>query len=829
MGKRVDDALEAFRKIYKDFGVFCRKRGEVSEEDTRANILDRVLHEVLGWPRDCVYREVYVNPGFLDYELSIGKPTVVIEAKKSGVSFVFPFRKKYPKSLKVGGVLSTDKEIRKAVEQTQRYCSDKGIGFGVATNGYAFVIFRALVEGMPWRERNAYVFASIKEVEERFTEFWNLLSYPAVSAGKLREAFLPVGGEGRGFSRPVEMILDADANYNRNPINVALRPYVSKFFGDIAAQDDIEILERCYVRTVPLQIIDESLKLMIKDTIPEFASSAVQIRMSREERGGQVEREVRRVVEGKRATGTVILIMGGIGSGKSTFLKRFFKVVIDDLVGADGPALEIYLDFSGAPELLDELRGFFWSKLCDVLKSRLPNITQKETLERLFRTEMEVIGNIYADDEDGCRKKMAERLEELFSNRERLSVAALRHAVSEGRMPIMVFDNVDQLRLKAQVEIFSYAQRLAKSNLCMSIIVLREESYYAAQMQKHLTAYSIRSYHLSSPRFVELFRARLDFATAAAAEKQRRNVLTEEGHNVQQVLDFFRLLRGSILDVRKKYLARLIESISFGNARLALKLLEEFMTSGTTNIVKILDRFYSEGGYTVPFHEFAKSIILGERRFYKEPRSFVLNVFNVSDKRNASHFTALRILRYLTKVGATVREREGFVNIQQLLTDVVDIFDNEQDCLWNIMRLIDRRRQLIELNTRRTETLAGASSARITASGTYYLGLFVRAFAYLDLMWHDTPFDDEGIATALSRLMHTTDMYKRFKRVEIFLDYLDTEEMTELGEHGLLHPRKKGFYGPFVPDIRHRYEGEKREICKKLGLEDGAGESDRHD
>ena len=50
--------------------------------------------------------------------------------------------------MQVSGMLTSDKTIAKALEQVQRYCSDTGTRFAVATNGYSFIVFRAIVEGV---------------------------------------------------------------------------------------------------------------------------------------------------------------------------------------------------------------------------------------------------------------------------------------------------------------------------------------------------------------------------------------------------------------------------------------------------------------------------------------------------------------------------------------------------------------------------------------------------------------------------------------------------------------------------------------------------------
>src|SRR4051812_3809800 len=110
------------REIYRDFGKFCQQRGRVSETDTRANILDRLLHEVLLWPREAIHRETYAHPGFVDYELRLGRPVVIVEAKATDVAFSIPYQK-HPgaRRLRLSGSLRTNKELLSAVTQVQRY------------------------------------------------------------------------------------------------------------------------------------------------------------------------------------------------------------------------------------------------------------------------------------------------------------------------------------------------------------------------------------------------------------------------------------------------------------------------------------------------------------------------------------------------------------------------------------------------------------------------------------------------------------------------------------------------------------------------------------
>lgn len=64
----------------------------LNEADTRPQIIDRILHEIIDWPRTRVACEEYVQPGYADYVFRKGSGDVVflLEAKKEGDYFSLP-------------------------------------------------------------------------------------------------------------------------------------------------------------------------------------------------------------------------------------------------------------------------------------------------------------------------------------------------------------------------------------------------------------------------------------------------------------------------------------------------------------------------------------------------------------------------------------------------------------------------------------------------------------------------------------------------------------------------------------------------------------------
>jgi hypothetical protein len=182
--------------------------------------------------------------------------------------------------------------------------------------------------------------------------------------------------------------------------------------------------------------------------------------------------------------------------------------------------------------------------------------------------------------------------------------------------------------------------------------------------------------------------------------------------------------------------------------------------------------------------------MLGERRYYRGSASPILNVFECSLDRNSSHFTALRVLSYLlSRRSEGSREGPGYIDIGSLLTLFEDVFDNREDVIKTLNRLLAK--QLIELNTRATDSIAGASHVRATSAGWYYRRHLVKSFAYLDLVLQDTPLADasveERLRASVTRVDNLSDredlkiqrMETRFERVNLFLEYLRAEEDAE--------------------------------------------------
>lgn len=588
-----DTALSEFREILKEFGDFCDAKGSASEADTRAKVIDRVLVQVLGWPESAISREDHVTRGYIDYTLTAGtRPHIAVEAKREGKAFNSPITSS--KNLKLSGALLTDPDISEAVLQVRGYCDDAGIRYAIATNGRAWIVFRAIREDMPWREGQARVFASPAQIETRFTEFWNLLSYEAIQRGSLDEEFGSRIRPPRQLHRIVDRLFNSDLPLQRNRLHAQLHPLIQRIFLDIADQDPVEILQSCYVHTLSLRIVAQDLNTVITDSIPKFLrDQGAETVHQGEDDAGTFGEAVETALANR--SGQLYLILGGIGSGKTTFIKRYQRTVGLDALKEH--CLWFHFDFLEAPIDPALLESFVWKSILDQLRSRFAwtNLETRRNIKKAFADRLGVLSqtalrSTYLQPSGTYEAAISPYLERWQQDLADYVPRLLNLAWKNREFNVVLFiDNVDQLSPAYQGQVFVLAQRITRILGSVTVLALREESYYTANLQKTLTAYTSRKFHIASPQFRKMIHNRIRFALDILEAKGPVDYVFKGGISVDKtaIADFLRIIEGSIFE-KNFNIARFIEALCFGNMRVAIDMFTMFMTSGATDVDKML-------------------------------------------------------------------------------------------------------------------------------------------------------------------------------------------------------------------------------------------------
>ncbi len=399
----------------------------------------------------------------------------------------------------------------------------------------------------------------------------------------------------------------------------------------------------------------------------------------------------------------------------------------------------------------------------------------------------------------------------------------------------MVLDNVDQHSYgsdKYQERTQLVANNLMASLRAVTILTLREESFFRSTMSGVLDASIPSVFYIPFASFEELVRSRIDYVLKLLklpADELESVVggTAGIGANRQMLSTYFEIIKNSLRSERYfgREILRFIDEVSGGDMRAALRFFSAFLVSGNTDVSEMLtldeiNRKKNESGYIIPFHHVIKSIILEDSRLYSGSQSRIMNLFDLNSAYTNSHFTHLRILNYLNgRLGYSTTHGRGYVEIDELLQKADEISINQgaiEDSLKK-MALFG----LIEFENQSKEGFDKAVYTRITNMGMYYQKELANMFPYLDLMWMDTPISDPDVVSKL--LQHVVelrpfktsmDLDDRFFRTEVFLDYLEDAEEDEFSNNPELDdsPLTKR---RFMKAIRESYEQQKEYIISR--------------
>lgn len=333
-------------------------------------------------------------------------------------------------------------------------------------------------------------------------------------------------------------------------------------------------------------------------------------------------------------------------------------------------------------------------------------------------------------------------------------------------------------------------------------------------------AYHIPKFHIASPIFLNMIIKRVKYTINILKNKDPRFSQLIPQEDLNKVIQYFKIIHSSLTsrNYQSKLLIDFIDSISVGNMREALRMFNNFMKSGNTNVKEIFEKQKSNdyGTYQLSYHQFLKSIILGEYKFYCQERSNIANILDFDTSLSDSHFNLLRTLMFLQK-----RENKqssigrGYVLIDDIITICEEVSIRREVIYDSLLRL--SKYYLIECDNQSNTNLKNASYVKITAAGKYYLEFLRNAFLYADLILVDTPISNINTIDKLRKLINSTELSKRLYRTRLFLEYIVDSEKEEF----INHPEYSTceftniFFGQ---EIMKLFEKEEKEIREKQNV-----------
>lgn len=758
---------------------------DLNEADTRHQFIDRLIHECLGWDRVSATKlERRFNGDYSDYELGVGAPVVVIEAKRAGKTFEVPVEASTSilRSLRSLSISSTD--FKAALDQCLKYCGERGIQIGAIANSSQIVVFLGVrSDGIPPTEGKCLVFNGYEQLKNNFARLWQALSPGATGQKLLLDELSTVSVA--GVPSKLSSYLSGYPSF-RYPSDYqqSLRTLSDLLIEDAPNTPALrrKFLEDCYCENGALakealvgkNILSARYAAMFS---PSQEGPTLQSLKSAPNDQYGLSSEVIAEALGKRP----IVIIGDVGVGKTSFIRHLIFVRAADEVKN---SIFLYLDLGSQASLGQNIHEFFLSEIeRQLLEDHQVDLYEDHFVRGVYhgdlqRFERGIYGRLKDSAPDKFIERQIEHLQSLIGNRINHLQKSINH-LSKGRRKqvIICIDNADQRDGKTQQDAFLSAQEFAANWHALVLISIRPKTYFTSKASGSVSAYPQRVLTISPPRIDLVLKKRLEFSLELAEGRVPIEQLNGITFKLEAIALFIKALISSLR--YNKDLTELLVNLTGGNIREALELIKGFIGSpniDSQKIIEIMEKDEDER-YVIPLHEFSKQALLGNYAHYEPRSSLAFNLFDAKYPNKKEHFLCAFVVAFLL-ADSSARSPEGFVATSDTVEEMQK-FGFVPDQIESALRRLTNKK-MIETTERVTfdEGLRGLVgdmplAFRSTTIGAYHIQRWIGTFSYVDAMICDTPIFDDKLRIATTAKIASFDIKDRYRRTIDFRNYLD--------------------------------------------------------
>lgn len=658
----IDTAHAAFKDITDECAAYLNS--VETEADTRLKIIDRLLIEVLHWPRGEISTEERADGGFADYVCKVqGRARLIVEAKRDGRSLGVEGRPAGAAFRLSGGVFKAD-AAKEGIGQGIRYCGTKNAELACVTNGREWIIFRGtrLGDGTDTREGVAFVFSHLVDIEQKFTLFYNLLSYETANTFSYRPYFQEAEGQPIRTSVFNKSLRPAGSARFLPSGDLAgdIDKMMSSFFQRLTGDEDPDMLNVCFVETAESSHADKRLAKISEDIIDRINALDTAS-------GAALTNLIERVQQAKRHE--FVLIVGTKGAGKSTFISRFFDIVLPRAIAQHCTVIRIDLkDSTGDGGTV--VNWLDVSLLREAENALFPGGPEFSEIEGMFYDEYQRLRKgpwaaLYKNDKAQFQTRFGDLIEKIRADRPHEYIQGLiRHVVNNRKaLPVVVFDNADHFDIDYQQRVYQYARSIYEKSLCLVILPITDRTSW--QLSKHgaLQSFDHEALFLPTPPTGEIIRKRVSFIESRVEVERARpgdRYFIQRGIylRLDDIAAFARGLQRVFIETRD--VARWIGDLANHDVRRTLNLIRAFIGSPHLRVADLVSAYASGSAIDIPRSRIERSIIRLHYDIYPVAQhDFIQNIFALTSDLPTTPLLGVRLLQLLSDVPE--REHEGAV------------------------------------------------------------------------------------------------------------------------------------------------------------------------
>ncbi len=616
---------------------------------------------------------------------------------------------------------------------------------------------------------------------------------------------LNVSSQSRRFTRVATLLPGTKLaeQLGINPFAQELFPIITRYFGQEADEAPDEIIDRGYVSTDERSEYGAVLETYLKDRARVTASATFEPIVEGRFNTNSLSIEVRKHIQTARAAGRVQLIVGAVGSGKSLFIRRFFKRVLPPELQQKTmwAFLNFNVELKGAQELRQAVAEAFINSFCEINGIDADDL---ETIERLFSHEMAAFDRgpariLRKTNEQQYNQQRYFELKRLISDKEAVAGAITRHYSGEKRKGIVVvFDNVDKRSRDVQLAIFEAAQWFKDLTRALVIVNLRDTTFEAHRDEPPLDAFiNAVNFYIKAPRFATMIRKRLEIVLSNIqkdeALEKRQTFKLESGASISyptnRLHDFLTSIHASLFDRHASSIGAALESLAARNARNALGMFADIISSPHVPTNQIGSTAAASSVGRIEEDRIIRALMRGRYRLFNNRLQYVRNILSVApDSVRPSNFLYADVLEYLArhrkvKIDFSV---EGYASVRTIVNRMGQLGYDEGDTFNSVVQLA--KWNLIETESLLTDEISMDDPVQVHASGFMHLRYFLKKPEYIFGVTADMSFASYEVATDVAKIWLNTGSSEpgfrsRQRTIHRMADYLKAEYERRVRRH----------------------------------------------
>lgn len=731
-----DSAIKLFDAICAE--VAQNMNSIQTEEDAKIQIILRIVLEVLGWKHSDIGSERKHDNGYSDFIISNGDtPAFVLEAKRTHDLSIKTAETGKLRHLKLSG--NALKEAQEGIEQAASYAAPNGIQVAVLSNGIRWIIFKSFTAGASYKLQEAFVFPSLESISADFLIFYELLSKDCFAKKLYNFHFDRLQNKRAFHSIPllaplseseIRIIRKSDLAFDLEQVFIA-------YFSRLSGEQDDDMLIECFVETKESRIADLALEKVTANVLGNISP-----------REKDVDIALSALIESAvdLETGQTVFIVGPTGSGKTTFLQRFFRKTLSATVRSRCVVVRVNcLDSTGRQ---DTALQWFTETLIRNIEHELytDGTPTWDELQGLYYVDYErrrkgVDAHLYERDKQAFKEKFGEYLDGKVENdREGYLRRILADVVNNRKkLPIIIVDNTDEFTPEFKRDIFQCSQALRReANHCMVVFPVTDKSAWAFSKTDLYGIYRSKSFFLPTPPPREVFRRRIDYIRdkiqKLATPDRQKEYLVGKGIrlSIESMVGFAAVLEEIFVD--HDYTAKTIGELSNYNIRRTLELCHRVMTSSVLKVEELVKAFLLGKRITLDYQKFMNALMRGDYQYFKQSDNHnIFPIFQVDGQIRQSPLLNVRILMLLDEMRLASRDVESrHLSVQS----IIDFFDAMGASEVGLDGAISRLKHagLVEAYDPSVQELSGDQRLAISHSGIRHLRLALGNVVFFEQM-----------------------------------------------------------------------------------------------